>query len=375
LHLQRRWHVDLAVEIVVGESDTHECHLQYKEDEVLRKVAANRVRSVFLRDDSAWPAYIWIVTISLGFSASVVLPFTSSDGGTSAERIVAVCISFGIAVLSAVLCTGFVLSGVESWVGMLFVLAFLAFVSYIVLNLNKEVSPFDRALAGGLYGTIIVLAAYPLSVIGQVTGSRWERRKWPSDAVVATIVTGLYEIAQGLGSIERYPDHDQSMERRRDLVNQIDRIAWFLEKELPNRIAESDEWVAQELASRAETVRNWKKPIWLPVDDSDTRRLRGEIIHVLAHALKGEWGVITKPADPREQASWYRRLLRAGFFAITLIPLVFLLVAPAMGIVIEPDLRDRLLALAIPLALVPLAWVGPSHLRDAIMDLATNRHN
>jgi hypothetical protein len=353
----------------MGDSDTHECHLQYKEDELLRKVSASRAQTVLLRGDNAWPAYIWIATVSLGFSASVVLSFTSSYGETLGERIVITCISFGIALLSAMLCAGFVLSGVESWAGMLFVLGFLAFVSYVILNLSQDASLLDRAFAGGLYGTIIVLAAYPLSVVGQIVGDRWERRKRPSEVVIATIVTGLYEITQGLGSVERYADRDQRMERRQDLVKQIDQIARLLEKELPHHIAAGNEWVGEELASRAETVRNWKRQVLLPVD-ADARRLRVEIIDVMAHALKGEWGAITTPAVPRKRTSWFRRLGRAGLVAATLMPLVFLLVASEFGVLIEPDLRDRLLTLAIPLALVPLAWVGPSHLRDAIMAFA-----
>lgn len=311
-------------------------------------------------------------------AVSGVLTWTALDGTSLEVRLVVVglvVVATGAAVFVGVVAV----SGRADYaVWRLINSATIAVAWWSALQLSFDGSSLELGLRAGLYGVVAVLGlALLLSLLDDVR--LWVTGRTTGEAAT-DLLNQLDRIVHGLSVLRTVGDPSRASELRLGLLEPTERAARLVERQLGRSLSRQAAreasrrvvpyvttrgWLRADLALRGEAIRQWRRDLALPERDN-ADRLRGEVIHIMAHVERWEWlGIPTvRGADP----ATHRRRRRVGAVLVSAVlfaPLVLLITAPVAPWDIGSESREQLLAFALPLAVAGIAVAsGALNLRD-----------
>jgi len=202
-------------------------------------------------------------------------------------------------------------------------------------------------------------------VEGFETREMFDEKEQDDDTVLHTV---NFEFKNGAGSWESLhrieqvlPDPARFSEffwkwGRNDFLAEAENVAQYLEQGLTFKLAVRDvrinAWLNQELHKRAQAIRNWKKELALPSQQS-YQQLLVQIGNALELAVDERWAALPSHDEEERESFVHRTLQIARRAAVGVVPLILIFVASKVGI-LTVAVRDAVLTFAIPWLLLQL---------------------
>jgi hypothetical protein len=250
------------------------------------------------------------------------------------------------------------------WTGAV-ALAYGIWVSQLLLAArHAQLILFDQSIGIGLTGVLgFLVTAAPVVSLGVWVRTLLERRTsevYP----YAVVVDGFLGI---LWEVEDRPSRWAEVDFKRQLITQLEKVAFCIDRYLPRRLRTgdmaTDGWLEESSEQIAAGVRDLVKWVFTPKRDTREQFI-SRIALSFEYAARGEWDNFERvPPEKLSRPEILRTRIRTIFGALlsAAVPVLLLLLLKNLKIVVEPILTYLTVGAYVWAALTFLARLDPDY--------------